>query len=550
MSDKFDDYFKSINSNTYKYINGEILSIPSRQIFDRLKKNDNLIFENVFLNEDALKGYKFENVNIKFKEFKLYQEFSICLENGSISFEKNIPVQEYPEHNHIDIQGKVNSVNLNDIDFEYLGLQINTSLKILKIEKFQLGFLTINGNQNSIEKIRIEKQINIKECSEIKLLDFNCNNLCIENILNTGRISFQNINSDELKLKDTNIKNIIDFDNYNIRNFIIERSNIKNLNISISKISNSKYLKSSKYIEKEIYPNMESIKSISNSRIGVFNLSSDNFDEISVLDEINLLKVDEYNLNNIKSKNIYFNNRIENESVIINCEFSNIHFLNFYSKRKFFLKNISLNKSNSSLIIKSSTLENTILDPSFLNHINKLVFYNSTLTDLKVINFTNIPDKAIHPRDEDQETNYLILYRELKSLASKYGDNYLYHKFKALEYNERLKGKLNFLDRSVLEFNKFTNNHTTDWIKAFKLLLITIGFYLSLITSYLLYSYNGFQFMDVSIILPYLLSPVSFLVNNSEYYFPNFIYFIDILYNIIIGLLLYQMIAAFRKFSR
>ncbi|EPR70143.1 hypothetical protein ADICYQ_1027 [Cyclobacterium qasimii M12-11B] len=39
-------------------------------------------------------------------------------------------------------------------------------------------------------------------------------------------------------------------------------------------------------------------------------------------------------------------------------------------------------------------------------------------------------------------------------------------------------------------------------------------------------------------------------MNYKEYEFHNVIYLFDFLYNIGIGLIIYQMIAAFRKFNR
>lgn len=239
-----------------------------------------------------------------------------------------------------------------------------------------------------------------------------------------------------------------------------------------------------------------------------------------------------------------------------NIRLKELVFENFQCFDSFTFQNIDVDK-NSSLYFNNSNLDLVTFKPSILHKFNNIYISRSDFVGMSLIDFKYIEEKRISSEIIDInkqiiKTSNINFFRFLKNHTQNQSNLHLYQKYKAFEFNEILRQNedIDGGEKFILEFNKFTNNHTTDWFKAFKLILITFSFYLYLITSYLLYSQNDFQFMDVSKILPNLLSPVSFLVNNDEFCFPNLIYFIDVFYNILIGLLLYQMIAAFRKFNR
>src|SRR5690606_11191877 len=107
-----------------------------------------------------------------------------------------------------------------------------------------------------------------------------------------------------------------------------------------------------------------------------------------------------------------------------------------------------------------------------------------------------------------------------------------------------------FRERFTLLFNQFTNYHSTDWMRALKLFLILFLFHISLVTTYLKCSDQIDNVADVLRIFHFFISPINFLSELHEYSFPNLIYFLDVLYHLCIGVVIYQFIAAFRKFNK
>ncbi|WP_154859714.1 hypothetical protein [Cyclobacterium xiamenense] len=171
--------------------------------------------------------------------------------------------------------------------------------------------------------------------------------------------------------------------------------------------------------------------------------------------------------------------------------------------------------------------------------------------NLEANNLTEIPTRTINPFKRDDETNYLTLYRELKKLAQEYGDNYLYNKFKALEYNERLNSKedIGSINRIILWCNKFSNNHSTKPQYAFVgIVAISLFFSVPIIIS--LY-FNGVKLSANQIwsSLTYFVNPLK-LLNEYSIPFHGIIYLLEVFYKLALGYLIYQMIAAFRKFNK
>ncbi|NHE57944.1 hypothetical protein [Cyclobacterium plantarum] len=255
-------------------------------------------------------------------------------------------------------------------------------------------------------------------------------------------------------------------------------------------------------------------------------------------------------------QNLELSGYFSKQNIIKDIEIKNLKFDFFQTDSEFIFRNLSFIEKGE-LVIGNSNLNNVTFNPSILHEFNKITtfgsdFFGMNITGFKFLNINHFAKEYIDINKRLFPTNNIKLFRYLKNFSLADGDLDSFQKYRSYELNETYfhSRQLKRYEKFILWFNKITNNHTTDWFKAFKLILITFSFYLYLITSYLLYSQNDFQFMDVSKILPNLLSPVSFLINNDEFCFPNLIYFFDVFYNIIIGLLLYQMIAAFRKFNR
>ncbi|GEO22387.1 hypothetical protein [Cyclobacterium qasimii] len=546
---KFSDYFETLKDKENSYKIRDEVNIKhyfSEHLFDHLEVNSSIYFTGIEI-IDLFKYVKFRNINIYFNDIKTVPTLNISGENCNIYFDrvKGSPKDlfiDYEDYFNLELRGSFNTIQLFRVKYEKIRISIEGSIIDLCIEKCIFDYLSICGSlYDKIELLTLTDINPMELIKEIKVDVVPINYIKFIKLTSLNKLLINKVKIQKKLLIISSTIKSVEFQNYMANNLCMINCTISELFIDIKDIP---YLDQG--IRKYIQYNIKKIIS-KNTKINFLEINQSNNLEIV---EINLTSIDKLKISNLKCNTFNLNNNISLESNIFGCIFQNLVFKDFYSSSLLNIKNTQLKKENNHLNINNSNLDNVLISPSFFEELKKISFTKSSIQGLKITNFIDIPLKTINPNNKDKNTNYLILFREFKNLAKNYGDNYLYHKFKALEYNERLKREINLFDRSVLQFNKFTNNHTTDWFKAFKLLIILFTFNLSIITSYLYNSYDNFNVLDIAKLLPYLLSPVSFLVNYKEYEFHNVIYLFDFLYNIGIGLIIYQMIAAFRKFNR
>lgn len=255
-------------------------------------------------------------------------------------------------------------------------------------------------------------------------------------------------------------------------------------------------------------------------------------------------------------ENLALEGKFTRPLLIEDISIKNLKFYKFETLNDVTFNNIEILNAGE-LFVTFSDLNMVTFKPSILHKFKRINILESDFQGFKLIGFKFVKESVFAESFIDNNkilitTDNKKIFRHLKSKSLLEGDLDSYQKYKAYEFNEMLRNGQNLKkgEKIILNFNKYTNYHSTDWTKAVKLLLIFFFLYLSLILTYLYCSYSSFEFLQASKILLYLVSPVNLLMHYDDFEFPNEIYIIDFFYNIAIGLILYQMIAAFRKFNR
>lgn len=261
-------------------------------------------------------------------------------------------------------------------------------------------------------------------------------------------------------------------------------------------------------------------------------------------------------------QHLILNNTI-NFFEVTNCKLLSLSFNSFKINNDVSFNNIQFSENDSEMNLVHASLKNVTISPSFLHTIKKIKFDKSSIQGMNISNLIDIPEDIINPKIRDNKTQYLTLYRELKSLAQFHNNNYLVQRFKALEYNELLDDKsqdIKFGDKIILKANKWSNNHGTKPFYALGWIILLIVVYAGILSVF----YDKGKYSNYAFFLSenytYLFTPFKFLnelnivSNLTGIYFVDltlviFLYIFDLLYKLTIGYLIYQLIFAFRKFN-
>ena len=238
----------------------------------------------------------------------------------------------------------------------------------------------------------------------------------------------------------------------------------------------------------------------------------------------------------------------------------NLQFENFTN-----LGNITLAKINLSekLIIRNTDLgKSTFIDCDFSNR--EMYFFSSKINEIALAGVKLPSPNKINSTLENNKYQKKLALSQIKKVFQNMGDNLTASIYQTEELNT-YESTLNWnWEKRNLFLNRITNNHGQNWILPLCLLLvstalfftlycISLGFYIEL------KSYNNvelffnnlsyfFEFLNPirkSDFLPKVLSNSKSLTKT-----PSITFFIDSIAKIVNAYLLYQFIAAFRKFGR
>jgi hypothetical protein len=309
-----------------------------------------------------------------------------------------------------------------------------------------------------------------------------------------------------------------------------------------------------------------------------------------------------------------FKNPQNTELNIGDCKFENFRLSNFRNLGKFKLFKINIlnkeKKDNKEFQIDNTSIGSADFQSIDLSSFKKLIIFDNIFTnldytnilwgssgnglDIEIIEFEDDKNKI----DKQQDT-----YRTLKNVASRNNDQPQALKFFAKEMEkytqsvENNKKIYSLSDRTTLWFNKNTNNFGLDFWKPIGILLylsmmfyslfkisitnsnqdiflyilffslivygvllvvkekeikyITIPHWIFLLIPIFITSFGVFEYDDFIKEFFIFLNPLHKMIDfNSYKSLSAFSYAIDFLFRIVEGLLIYQIIQAFRKYGR
>jgi hypothetical protein len=225
-------------------------------------------------------------------------------------------------------------------------------------------------------------------------------------------------------------------------------------------------------------------------------------------------------------------------------------------------KNCKVKKSkNDNFQIDNTSIGDTDFQSVNLSSFEKITMFDNIFDNVKYTNinwgeFGGKKDITIGGCENHQSHQICKLekqqdtYRTLKNVAIKNNDQPQAIKFyaKEMENAYQLEQWVNFSNKFTLWFNKWTNSFGLSWIKPTLILLFVIApfFYFLLLLSLDCYC----QDKDILAKFFEFLNPTHKIGFVAENGWGVATYFIDIFFRIIEGLMIYQIIQAFRKYTR
>lgn len=270
------------------------------------------------------------------------------------------------------------------------------------------------------------------------------------------------------------------------------------------------------------------------------------------------------------------------------CHFKNFKLRNFRNIGKFKLYKINIldiehnyfngnpyheneTKGNEKFQIDNTSIGKTDFQSVNIGSFDHVVIFDNIFTeidytnliwggnDIEVRQYDNFPERddkkiEIKKLEKQQDT-----YRTLKNVASKNNDQPQAIKFFAKEmdyYYQIVKGNKEYSssDRATLRFNKWTNNFGLDfWLPIKWLLFFSISLYILLLHLLPISGISVNVLDDLSKFFArffIFLNPTHKVEDVFGGDWNGWAHAIDFIFRVIEGLLIYQTIQAFRKYSR
>lgn len=278
-----------------------------------------------------------------------------------------------------------------------------------------------------------------------------------------------------------------------------------------------------------------------------------------------LFKNDGTNIKSFNLNNLTLSGETNGKLGINNCKINNVFIHNFSPQKEFKFFQIEPKNNQSKFEIHESNLENTWFDNVSLNRYAIVSLYKSNLSSVKFTS-TTFPSVStdfssfkslenIHYPDAKSDSYYkdqYELFLQLRLALLNTGNTYEAQKMQSIAYSSLKKvDSVGPGDKFILWLNRNSNLHGIEPFRAFCWALgISIFLYCFYLNSLgLLFGKsinwnlfaNYFSFLD-------LTHKSNFLVEKSKLSSEAII--IDFTNKIVIGYLIYQFIAGFRKFGK
>lgn len=262
-----------------------------------------------------------------------------------------------------------------------------------------------------------------------------------------------------------------------------------------------------------------------------------------------------YNFSDFIANSIILRGETDKENVLLrNCKTKEIKIIDLINSGQIRFHNIELIKNGLGEFISSRLGKMEFSDVRF-NLAERFTIYYSNLTEIIITN-TDFPND-IKGRNNNDSSEVRETYRQLKYAASKQGDKIrelFYEKYEFKSYSKGLKWYS--IDKIILFTNQLSNDYGTDWFRSLILLLV-FGLIFFLIAR----SAMGDTFrigmptwLEISQYFNFTLNPlhdfnkVFFIEKDDKDY--GAARTIDVFGKLICGYLIFQLLRAFRKYSR
>lgn len=250
--------------------------------------------------------------------------------------------------------------------------------------------------------------------------------------------------------------------------------------------------------------------------------------------------------------------------LIFSCLIKNLRFLYFKIK-----ENVVFNLGeygDGGLILDNAILKGVEANPSFFHNFKSLEFKDSSIVGFVAHSYKMVEQETIRTMRSDYVSK-IDFCREMNALMTEQNNKHYATIYRALELEFRAKvndSSLSWFDKQVLNLNYWSNFHGTMPQKALFWILLLMVFQFGVINLDLSFQTNlpyeaGLDFLSQN--YSYFIKPFTFLTEVEENYKPfhsknlqarfhpvtkGF----DFIFKILFAYLLYQFIAAFRKFNK
>ena len=516
------EFFKAI-----QYGNDPIVYYQFKKRY--IKANDVISYEGL---DESVKTFKFNNTLFKedlsfkrifFNDFEYH--FSNCefesfncigLQNISFTIRKSKFSDNLISFLHCDGIKLINNSSLSNINLSLLNCD-NFDLEMINTVPIDISVSDSSFNKFLICNIH-EKSDLIFNSDKSKFLELEILGFNISKFIFTSS-DFVSLRLEKVKCDDVILINLVD-------------KEVKDINISGSSFSNLCF---SGGYEEYLVDLVEEFVVGQIEYLNIYNSTNIDFKYI--------------NINNVTARGDY------NSNVRISyCSINSLHFENFNCLNSFrieSLKKVELEKFS----IIDSNLRNVEIIPSFFHYVKSFAFNNSSILGVKLIGFEKIPESVIEESEDMSILQKIDFTRELSALMIEQNNHYLTTVYRALEQDFRLYSMQNrfSMDYIILTLNSLSNSHGTRPEKSFILMLfIILIHFLVMRIEFVIYDdrllASDFFWNNIS----YYFKPFTFIseIEYKLYSFSKYFIFFDFLYKLSFAYLLYQFVAAFRKFNK
>lgn len=294
------------------------------------------------------------------------------------------------------------------------------------------------------------------------------------------------------------------------------------------------------------------------------NLFISGFESDLLIKHLTIQDTSNVTLNNLKSEHLTLTGTSLSNILVYACRIRNINFQYFKAK-----ENIAFNigeYGDGYLIMSNTVLKGVEMNPSFLHKFENIEFIDSSIIGITAHNYQMIKPETIR-KMKGGYSSKIDFCRELNALMIEQNNKHYATVYRALEHEFRAQDKdtsLSWFDRQVLNLNYWSNVHGTMPQKALFWILLLIVIMFGVINLDLAWQTNlpytaGFDFLSQN--YSYFIKPLTFLTEVEAGYklfgsdnlivkFHPITKGCDFLFKILYAYLLYQFIAAFRKFNK